>query len=99
MFKPHDYAQQIEATLKALFKRDRFEIGGIVDANFIERNPFIAIAFALGNFYNKADATFKQRIDEFFEVNYSEMGKSMKEIEEEKLKRIVEEFKDIVATI
>lgn len=99
MFKPHDYAQQIEATLKALFKRDRFEIGGIVDANFIERNPFIAIAFALGNFYNKADTTFKNRIDEFFEVNYSEMGKSMGEIEEEKLKKLVEEFKDIVATI
>ncbi len=99
MFKPHDYAQQIEVTLKALFKRDRFEIGGIVDANFIERNPFIAIAFALGNFYNKADTTFKNRIDEFFEVNYSEMGKSMGEIGEEKLKRIVEEFKDIVATI
>ena len=99
MFKPHDYAQQIEATLKALFKRDRFEIGGIVDANFIERNPFIAIAFALGNFYNKADTSFKNRIDEFFEVNYSEMGKSMAEIEGEKLKRIVEEFKDIVATI
>jgi len=99
MFKPHDYAQQIEATLKALFKRDRFEIGGIVDANFIERNPFIAIAFALGNFYNKADTSFKNRIDEFFEVNYSEMGKSMGEIGEEKLKRIVEEFKDIVATI
>lgn len=99
MFKPHDYAQQIEVTLKALFKRDRFEIGGIVDANFIERNPFIAIAFALGNFYNKADTSFKNRIDEFFEVNYSEMGKSMGEIGEEKLKRIVEEFKDIVATI
>jgi len=99
MFKPHDYAEQIEVTLKALFKRDRFEIGGIVDANFIERNPFIAIAFALGNFYNKADVSFKSRIDEFFEVNYSEMGKSMAEIEEEKLKRIVEEFKDIVATI
>lgn len=99
MLKPHDYAKQIEVTLQALFNRKRFEIGGLVDANFIERNPFIAIAFALGNFYNKADATFKQRIDEFFEVNYSEMGKSMKEIEEEKLNKLVEEFKEIIKTI
>lgn len=99
MLKPHDYAKQIEVTLQALFNKKRFEIGGLVDANFIERNPFIAIAFALGNFYNKADATFKQRIDEFFEVNYSEMGKSMKEIEEEKLNKLVEEFKEIIKTI
>lgn len=99
MFKAYDYAYQIEVTLKSLFKRNRFEIGGIVDANFIERNPFIAIAFALGNFYNKVDTGFKYRIDEFFEVNYSEMGKSMAEIGEEKVKRIVEDFKEIVATI
>ena len=99
MFKPQDYAYQIEVTLKALFKREKYEIGGIVDSNFIERNPFIAIAFALGNFYNKADVSFKTKIDEFFEVYYSEMGKSMEEIGEEKIKRIVKDFKDIVSTI
>jgi len=99
MFKPHDYAYQIEVTLKALFKRDKYEIGGIVDANFIEKNPFIAMAFALGNFYNKSDTSFKYKIDEFFEVYYSEMGKSMEEIGEEKIKNIVKDFKDIIATI
>ena len=55
MFKPHDYAYQIEVTVKAMFNCDKYDIGGIVDVNFIERQPFIAIALVMGNFYNKVD--------------------------------------------
>lgn len=99
MFKPHDYAFQIEVTVKAIFNCNKYELGGIADANFIEKDPFIAIAIVLGNFYNKVDGTFKEKIDEFFNKYYLEMGKSILNIGEEKIKSIVKDFNSIVATI
>lgn len=99
MFKPHDYAFQIEVTVKSVFNCDKYELGGIVDANFIEKDPFIAITFVLGNFYNKVDRSFKEKIDEFLNVYYLEMGKSISEIGEEKIKKLVNDFNNIVSTI
>lgn len=99
MFKPHNYAFQIEVTVHSVFKREKYGIGGIVDANFIEREPFIAIALILGNFYNKVHISFKERIDNFFAKYYMQMGKSISEMGEETIKNIVKDFTDIVSTI
>ncbi len=99
MFKPLDYAFQIEVTVKAVFKCDKYGIGGIADANFIEKQPFIAMALVLGNFYNKVDISFKYKIDDFFGKYYLEMGKSISEIGEEKIKEIIKDFNSIVSTI
>lgn len=99
MFKPHDYAFQIEVTVKAIFNCSKYELGGIADANFIEKDPFIAIAIVLGNFYNKIDGSFKEKIDEFFNKYYLEMGKGISEIGEEKIKNIVKDFNNIVRAV
>lgn len=99
MFKSHNYAFQIEVTVHAMFKSEKYGIGGIADADFIEKDPFIAIALVLGNFYNKVHISFKKRIDDFFEKYYTEMGKSISEIGEETIKNIIEDFIDIVSTI
>lgn len=99
MFKPQDYGFQIEVTVKAIFNCNKYELGGIADANFIEKDPFIDIAMVLGNFYNKVDGSFKEKIDEFFNKYYLEMRKSILNIGEEKIKGIVKDFNDIVATI
>lgn len=99
MFKPNDYAFQIEVTVKAMFNCDRYGIGGIADANFIERQPFVAIALVLGNFYNKVGTSYKEKIDDFFGKYYLEMGKSIPEIGEEKIKDIIKDFNSIVSTI
>jgi len=72
----HDYAYRIEVTVKVIFKCNEYELGGITDANFIEKDPFIAIAFVLGNFYNKVDRSFEEKIDEFLNVYYLDMGKA-----------------------
>ena len=99
MFKPHNYAFQIEVTVHSVFKNEKHGIGGIADANFIESNPFVAIALVLGNFYNKVHISFKERIDSFFAKYYTEMGKSISEMGEETIKEIVKDFIDIVSTI
>ncbi|GEM_PF-4426942 len=36
MFKPYDYAFQIEVTVRAIFNCKKYELGGIADANFIK---------------------------------------------------------------
>lgn len=99
MFKPHNYAFQIEVTVHSVFKNEKCGIGGIADAGFIERNPFIAIALVLGNFYNKVHISFKERIDDFFAKYYTEMGKSISEMREETIRNIVKDFIDIVSKI
>lgn len=99
MFKPGNYAFQIEVTVHAMFKSEKHGIGGIADADFIEKNPFVAIALVLGNFYNKVHKSFKERIDGFFRKYYTEMGKSISEMEEDIIKNIVKDFTDIVSTI
>lgn len=99
MFRPHDYAFQIETTIKAIFHCDRYGLGGIADADFIEKQPFIAIAMVLGNFYNKVPVQTKNKLDKFFLDYNCEMGKSIGEIEEETIKKITKEFNNIIATI
>lgn len=99
MFKPNNYAFQIETTIRAIFHCDRYGLGGIADADFIEKEPFIAIAMVLGNFYNKIPVQTKNRLDKFFLDYYCEMGKSIEEIEEETIKNIIKEFNNIIATI
>ena len=99
MFKPKNYAFQIETTIRAIFHCDRCGLGGIADADFIEKQPFIAIAMVLGNFYNKVPIQTKNKLDKFFLDYYYEMGKSIGEIGEEKIKHIIKEFNNIIATI
>lgn len=98
MFNPYRYAFQIETTVKAIFKCERYGIGMIAESNFIEKNPFIAITAVLGNFYNKMDIKSKEKVDEFIESYYLEMGKSIIEIGEDKIKKIIKEFNEIVKT-
>ena len=99
MFKAKDYAFQIKVTLDSIFKRKEHELGGLSQIYHIEKQPFIAIVMILGNFYNKADDSFKMKIDEFLEIYSLEMGKSIEEIGEEKIKSIMDDFKKIVSTI
>jgi hypothetical protein len=99
MFTIHDYAFQIETTTRAIFNCDRYGFGGIADADFIEKQPFIAISIVLGNFYNKIDSNSKNEIDDFFEKYYSEVGKGISEIGKEKIERIIKDFNYIVSKI
>lgn len=99
MFNPHNYAFQIEVTVKSVFNCGKYGLVCISNANFIEKQPFVSMAFVLGNFYNKVDSSYKVEIDEFFQKYCLEMDKSISEIGEEKIKKIIEDFNSIVSTI
>lgn len=99
MFKAHDYAFQIETTTRAIFKTDSFGLGLVADSDFIENNPFIAISLVLGNYYNKLDAASKVKIDDFIERYHWLMDKTIEEMGETKIKEIIKEFNEIVASV
>ncbi|HZK32995.1 MAG TPA: hypothetical protein VFC60_00715 [Tissierellaceae bacterium] len=99
MFVPYNYAFQIETTFKSIFDCDKFGLGVIANTDFIDKNPFIPISMVLGNFYNKIDNKSKIKIDDFIETHYWLMEKSIEEIGEEKIKKIVKEFNDIVRIV
>ncbi|NMA86101.1 MAG: hypothetical protein GX968_02115 [Tissierellia bacterium] len=99
MFKPKDYAFQIETTVKAVFKCGEYELVSIYDSRFIEQQPFVSMAFVLGNFYNRAGSRHKAEIDEFFHKNSLIMNKSISEIGEENMENIIQDFKNIVSTV
>ena len=99
MFKANDYAFQIEVTIRAMFNCEKYGMGGIADANFIQKQPFVAISLVLGNFYNKVDISYKEKIEDFIGKYYSEMGKSVLEIGEERIKSVLKDFNNIVSTI
>ena len=99
MFALNRYAFQIEITIRSVFNCDKCGLGGIADANFIEKQPFIAITAVLGNFYNKLDSNTKNKVDKFIQDYYPEIGKSMEEIGEETIKNITKKFNNIISTI
>lgn len=99
MFDTDRYAFQIETTIRAIFKCERYGIGVIAELDFIEKNPFIAIVAVLGNFYNKIDIKTKEKVDEFIEDYHLDMGKSISELGEDKIKKIIQEFNNIVRIV
>lgn len=103
MFKTHNYAFQISTTMKAMFLSHdfshKFGLGIIAAPDFIEGNPFIPITMVLGHFYNKIGDSSKTKIDDFMESYSWLMGKSIEEIGEKKITKIITHFNDIVATV
>lgn len=99
MFIAKNYAFQIQTTTKAVFNLGEFGLGLITDLEYIEKNPLIPIMTVLGNFYNKVDQTSKMEIDDFIENFYWLAGKSIEEIEEDRLARMIKTFNHIVAKV
>ncbi len=99
MFDSKRYAFKIEVTTRAVFKCERYGIGILLEPDYLEKNPFIPIMAVLGNFYNKVSIGYREKIDEFIEAYHLEMGKSISEIGEEKIIKIIDDFNDIVKIV
>lgn len=99
MFIAKDYAFQIQVTTRAVFNLEEFGLGMITDLDYIKKNPLIPIMTVLGNFYNKVDERRKMEIDDFIENFYWLAGKSIEEIQEDRLARMIKTFNQIVAKV
>ena len=74
MINPQNYAVQIEHILCDIFECERFGFGGIVNSDYIRRQPFSAIACGLSFVYATADLV-KRRIIEKYIEEYSYYSK------------------------
>lgn len=96
MYIPHNDALKIESGLKKIFKEDDspgLGLGGIINADFCEKKPLIAIISGLAKVYSSNN---KQKIDSFIMKNMENINFSIKEVGEEKIDMIIKEFKSLI---
>lgn len=93
-YSAHSYALQIESIFRRVLDlTDRGGFGGLADADFCERNPFIAISVILSKSYT---ASNKGIIDELISSYYWDVGKSISEVGESRIKEIIEKVKEVL---
>lgn len=61
------YAVSIEHDMERVFRCQRFGFAGIVNSDFIRRNPLAAILATCGFIYANADSDKKMQIEKFIE--------------------------------
>lgn len=76
MMNGQSYAINIEHILCNVFECERFGFGGVVNSDFIRRQPFAAMLSGLGYLYANSDSEKKKLIENFIEKNsfYSKMS-------------------------
>lgn len=61
------YAKSMEDDMGQVFGCERFGFAGIVNSDFIRRNPLAAVLATCGFIYAKVDDVNKKRIEKFIE--------------------------------
>lgn len=67
MINGQNYAIRLEHILCKIFKCERFGFGGIVNSDFIRRQPFAAMTAGLACIYANSDINKQREIEEFEE--------------------------------
>jgi hypothetical protein len=90
----HGYAVSIEHKLRNIFKCERGGLGGIIDADYIDSNPFSAMGCAIAVFYNTNEN--KIMIDNFLNQFYFYNDKSIIEIGKKEFDNMNDGFDDLL---
>lgn len=91
-----DRSISIEHSLRTLFNCDRAEFGGLVDSDFIQANPVVALYIGLATIYPSADGNTRKNIDTFVNSIEKYDEKKIYEIEESDLMDIMNRFNEII---
>lgn len=67
IMRAQGYAVSIEHDMERVFKCERFGFGGVVNSDYIRRNPLAAILATCGFIYAKVDSEKKMQIEKFVE--------------------------------
>lgn len=90
----HQYAVSLEFSLRKIFECDRGGMGGLIDADSIEAGSMFTLIVSaisqkyIGNYNIK-------KINTFIENNFDIEGKDFKEIGEEKIIKVIDEFENL----
>lgn len=93
------YAVAIEHILWKVFNCERFGLGGIVNSDYIDGNPYSAIACALAVYYPNNTDDNKKLIDKFLGDYCFYNNKSISEIGEKDIDKMIEKFRNILTKI
>lgn len=95
--------KRLETVVCNIFKVKSVQLsdlfGGQLNSDFIRKNLFIAISILSGAAYINANDEVKQEINEFFDKNSFNVGKSVSEIGIEESDKIIEEFIKIIKSV
>lgn len=93
--KHHTNAFFIEELLKKEFKADRLDFGGVIDADFIDRdcNFWYCILIALAKYYNPIE---KEKIEEFIDKYKDFSGVELKNIPQDDFELFFEELSQLI---
>ncbi|MGU9539336.1 hypothetical protein ACQX0N_10195 [Clostridium tepidum] len=95
----HSYAVEIEHILCNIFNCERFGFGGIVNADYIDRNPYSAIACGLSVYYLNVSQEQQKDIDKLLNEYCFYNNKSITEIGEDEIKKIISDFRKLLDKI
>lgn len=91
-----DRAISIEHSLRTLFNCGRAGFGGLVESDFIEVNPVVALHMGLATIYPSADDNTRNNIDTFINSIAKYDEKKIYEIEESDFIDILNRFNEII---
>lgn len=80
MINGQPHAIEIETILRDVFNCDRMGFGGIVNSDFIRKNPFAAMFSAAGYLYANSNVEKKEEIEEFIKNNQLYTNMSINDI-------------------
>lgn len=80
MINPQEYAVSIEQILRTVFKCERFGFGGVVDSDFIRKQPLAAMLSGLGYLHANSDSEKRKEIEVFIVENSCYLEMSLDEL-------------------
>lgn len=101
----HSYAVQIESIMRNIFNLKftdgfgRNGFGGIADANYADSNPYAAISCGLAVNYNNVSKDKKLLIDTYLDSYYFNRNKSITELGEPEIKKMIKEFSALLKVV
>lgn len=94
----HTNALKIEEIMKAEFKAERYDFGGIINSDYIDRNFnfWNCILIILAKYYSTFYSNKKQKIETFLTKYKDFSGIELKNIKQEDFDMIISELTELI---
>lgn len=99
MMNLQNYAIDVERIMRGVFDCERFDIGNLVNSDYIRHNPYISMVGTLMYLCGKNEKNSIENVSEFLGQYSDYSSLSFEEIEreysEEKIKEMIQNFSEL----
>lgn len=94
----HANAVTMEEFMKKEFKAERYDLGGIIDSDYIDRNSnfWNCIIIIIAKYYSTFYSDKKQKIDDFLEKYKDFSNVELRNIQQEDFELIMDELSKLI---